>query len=87
MMGVLCIIYLKKCILVICEVILSNIQNVFLEEVKTKQGLYYIIQCNILLMKDSLQQKFILFATSLGMNAVIVTRVHLYMDGFWCSNS
>ena len=53
--------------------ILTNIQNVFCGEIKTKQALSYISICSLSIPYNS---KFIIMATSLGTNAVIVTRVH-----------
>ena len=45
----------------------------FYEEIRTKQDLSYISICSLSILYNS---KFILMATSLGTNAVIVTRVH-----------
>ena len=43
------------------------------EEIRTKQALSYISVCSLSILYNS---KFILMATSLGTNAVVVTRVH-----------
>ena len=45
----------------------------FYEEIRIKQDLSYISICSLSILYNS---KFILMATSLGTNAVIVTRVH-----------
>ena len=45
----------------------------FYEEIRIKQGLSYISFCPFRILYNS---KFILMATSLGTNGVIVTRVH-----------
>ena len=54
--------------------ILTNIQNImFYEEIRIKQGLHYISVCPLRILYNS---KFILMATSLGTNTVVVTRVY-----------
>ena len=45
----------------------------FYEEIRTKQDRFYISICSLIILYNS---KFILMATSLGKNAVVVTRVH-----------
>ena len=45
----------------------------FYEEIRIKQGLSYISFCPLRILYNS---EFILMATSLGTNAVVVTRVH-----------
>ena len=45
----------------------------FYEEIRTKQDLSYISICSLSILYNS---KFVLMATSLGTNAVVVTRVH-----------
>ena len=56
------------------DAVLTLIQKyMFYEEIRIKQGLSYIII--ILLSKDTLQQQFILMATSLVINTDVVTRV------------
>ena len=45
----------------------------FYEEIRIKQNLSYILSCPLRILYNS---KFILLATSLGKNAVVVTRVH-----------
>ena len=45
----------------------------FYEEIRRKQDLPYISICSLSILYSS---KFILMATSLGTNAVVVTRVH-----------
>ena len=45
----------------------------FYKEIRTKQGLSYISIYSLSILYNS---KFILMATSLGTNAVVVTRVH-----------
>ena len=54
------------------EAILTNIQNVFYEEI-TKQNLSYISISSLRILYKS---KFSLMAPSLGTNAVVVTKVH-----------
>ena len=53
----------------------------FYEEIKPKQDFSYISICPLSILYNS---KFILTATSLGTNAVVVTRVHyirsIYLD-------
>ena len=53
----------------------SNIypKHMFCEETRMQQGLSYISFCPVRLLSNS---KFILMATSLGTNAVVVTRIH-----------
>ena len=46
---------------------------IFYEEIRIKQGLSYILFCPLRIVYNS---KFIIMATFLGTNAVIVTRVH-----------
>ena len=53
------------------EAILTNIQNIY--SVRTKQGLSYRAFCPYRILYNS---KVILMATSLGTNAIVVTRVH-----------
>ena len=48
-------------------------KHVFCEEIRIKQGLSYISFCSLKILYNS---KFILEATSLRTNAVVVTRVH-----------
>ena len=49
-------------------------KHMFYEEIRIKQGLSYISFCPL---RDLYNSKFILMATSLGTNAIVVTRVHL----------
>ena len=52
----------------------KNIQSImFYEEIRIKQGISYISFCPIRILYNN---KFILKATSVGTNAVVVTRVH-----------
>ena len=56
----------------------------FCEEIRIKQGLVYISICSLSILYNS---KFLLMTTSLGTNAVVVTRVHcksncIYMVSF-----
>ena len=55
------------------EAILTNIQNMFYEEIKIKQGPSYISFCPLRILYNS---KFILMATSLGTNAIVIKRDH-----------
>ena len=48
-------------------------KHIFHEEIRIKQGLFYILFCPLKILYNS---EFILMATSLGTNAVVVTRVH-----------
>ena len=48
-------------------------KQLFYEEKRIKQGLSYILFCPLRILYNS---KFILIVTSLGTNAVVVTRVH-----------
>ena len=48
-------------------------KHMFCEETRIKQGLSYISFCPLRILYNS---KFILMATSLGTNAVFVTKVH-----------
>ena len=48
-------------------------KHIFCEEIRTKQELSYISFCPLRILYNS---KFIIMATSLGTNSVIVTRVH-----------
>ena len=45
----------------------------FYEKIKTKRDLSHILICSLRILYNS---KFVLIATSLGTNAVVVTRVH-----------
>ena len=45
----------------------------FYEEIRIKQGLSYILFCQLRILYNS---KFIIMATFLGTNAVVVMRVH-----------
>ena len=47
-------------------------KHMFYEEIRIKQGLSYISFCSLKILYDS---KFIIMATFLGTNAVVVTRV------------
>ena len=63
------------------EAILTNIQNViFFDEIRLKQGLHYISFCLLRILYNS---KFILMATSLGTNVVVVMRVHCICSQGW----
>ena len=54
-------------------------KHMFYEEIRIKQGVSYISFCPLKTLYNS---KFILMATSMGTNAVVVTRVHcLYVCG------
>ena len=59
------------------EAILKNIQNMFSEEIRTKLDLSYI---SIWSLSVPYNSKFILKATSLGTNVVVVTRVHCILQ-------
>ena len=59
--------------------ILTNIQNMFFEEIRTKQDLSYMSSCSLTIPYNS---KFILMATSLGTNTVVVTRVYCTLGRF-----
>ena len=48
-------------------------KHMFYEEIRIKQGLPYISFCPLKILYNS---KFIIMATSLGTNAVVVTKVH-----------
>ena len=50
-------------------------KQMFNEEIRIKQGLSYILFCPLRILYNS---KFILMATSLGTNAVVITRVPCY---------
>ena len=60
------------------QAILTTIQNMFYEEIRTKPDLSYISICSLSILCNS---KFILMALSLGTNAVVVTRVHCTSSG------
>ena len=51
----------------------------FYGDIRTKQDLSYISICSLSILYNS---KFIILATSLGTNAVVVTRVHCIIDAF-----
>ena len=65
------------------------------EEIRTKTNLSYISVCSLSFLYNS---KFILMATSLGTNAIVVTRVHSiyilrqtfrinhFSEGAWCAD-
>ena len=48
-------------------------KHLFYEEIRTKQDLSCILICSLRILNNN---KFILVATSLGTNAVVLTRVH-----------
>ena len=48
-------------------------KHMLYEEIRIKQGLFYILFCPLRILYNS---KFIIMATFLGTNAVVVTRVH-----------
>ena len=48
-------------------------KHMFYEEIRIKQGLSYISFCQLRILYNS---KFIIMATFLGTNAVVVTSVH-----------
>ena len=52
------------------EAILTNIQNMFYEEIRIKHGIPF---CPLRILYNS---EFIIMATFLGTNDVVVTRVH-----------
>ena len=53
-------------------------KHMFYEEIRIKQGLSYISFCPLKILNNS---KFIIVATFLGTNAVVVTRVHCICNG------
>ena len=57
----------------VSEAILTNIQNMLYEEIRTKQDLSFISICSLNILYNG---KFILMTTSLGINAVVVKRAH-----------
>ena len=48
-------------------------KHILYGEIRIKQGLFYLSFCPLKILYNS---KFIIMATSLGTNAVVVTRVH-----------
>ena len=54
-------------------------KHMFYEEIRIKQGPSYISFCPLRVLYNS---KFILMATSLGTNAVVLPRVHCTMSDF-----
>ena len=48
-------------------------KHMFFGEIRIKQGLFYLSFCPLKILYNS---KFIIMATFLGTNAVVVTRVH-----------
>ena len=48
-------------------------KHMFYEEIRIKQGFFHILFCPLRILYNS---KFIIMATFLGTNAVVVTRVH-----------
>ena len=50
-------------------------KHMFYEEIRIKQGVFYLSFCPLNILYNS---KFIIMATSLGTNAVVVTRGSLY---------
>ena len=50
-------------------------KHMFFEEIRIKQGLSYMLFCPLRMLYNS---KYILMATSLGTNAVVITKTYLF---------
>ena len=67
------------------EAILTNIKNIFYDEIHIKQRLSYILFCSLRLLYNS---KLIFMATPLVRNVVVVMRVHcIFVQLFQWSKS